>query len=141
MPEAHHRPKTGDVVGQGGVPFAILEAGGGIVMARFRTTLEPQGAGWDDDEETDWTFTLDGHEFEVIPGDGKTNSLPIDEQWNDPDSDCEPLRAHIVGEHHMVKYHYYRANTYGSVSGDVTLAFDLDAMTVAVSADLAYDFD
>jgi hypothetical protein len=128
---------VGVVVREGSVPFAILD-GDGVVMARFRVTLDSQ-PGWDDDESTDWTLTLDGHSFEVITrGEGEA-WLPLSDKWAQHRK--RPLRARRSGLRHVVSYRYYWAHHYGSMSGDVRLTFDLHDMTVEVTKNLEIDLD
>ncbi|MBC6457081.1 hypothetical protein [Actinomadura sp. HBU206391] len=128
--------RVGAVVAQGEVPFAVLHDQR-TIMARFRTTLESQGSGWVDAEVTRWTLTCDGRPFKVVAEDDR--EPPIDERW--AGGDQTPLATVPDGERHLVRYHYYYAHHFGSVSGDVTLAFDLHAMTVTVDTDLEVDLD
>lgn len=128
---------TRAVVREGSVPFAILE-GDGIIMARFRVTLDSR-PGRIDKESTDWTLTLDGHSFEVIAQGEEKAWLPISDQW--AENRKRPLRARPSGLRHVVSYRYYWANHYGSMSGDVRLTFDLHDMTVEVTRNLEIDLD
>jgi hypothetical protein len=125
------------VVREGEVPFAILQ-GDGVVMARYRVTIDSQ-PGWDDKESTNWTLTLDGRPFEVISRDEGEAWLPITDQWAQRRK--KPLRARPSGLRHVVSYRYYWAHHYGSMSGDVLLTFDLLGMTVEVTQDLEIDLD
>ncbi|MFG2004759.1 hypothetical protein ACGFNU_36965 [Spirillospora sp. NPDC048911] len=129
---------SGREVRRGDVPFAVL-TDKSVIMAEFRTTLESQGPGWDDAEVTWWTLTYNGRPFQVVAENEKDAWLPIGEQW--ADGGRRPLKARPYGAWEAVSYHHYYAHHFGSVSGDVTLAFDICAMTVGVMANLKVDLD
>jgi hypothetical protein len=129
---------TGTVIAHGEVPFAILDDQR-VIMARFRTTFKPQPAhSLSDPESTHWTLALDGHEFTVIGSDDDQPSwLPIKDSRARGGEDPLPASAH--GQRHVVSYHYFYGHHLGSLSGPVTLSFDVHAMTVTVSKDLTFD--
>ncbi|MCP9949207.1 hypothetical protein [Actinomadura madurae] len=126
---------TGREVRRGRFPFAVL-TDKSVVMAEFSTTLKSQGPGWGYAEVTDWTLTHHGHPFRVTAEDEKDAYLPISDH-----SSRKPLKARPSGPCEVVTYYFYKANHYGSISGDVTLSFDPVNMTVDVRADFDIDLD
>ncbi|SPT49773.1 hypothetical protein [Actinomadura madurae] len=130
--------RSGREVRQGQFPFAVL-TDKSVVMAEFRTSLESQGPGWGYAEVTEWTLTHHGHPFRVTAEAEKAAYLPISERRTH--GSRKPLKARPSGPCEVVTYYYYKAHHYGSISGDVTLAFDPVNMTVDVRADFDIDLD
>ncbi|HEX6684257.1 MAG TPA: hypothetical protein VF062_15745 [Candidatus Limnocylindrales bacterium] len=129
-----------NVVAQGEVPFVILRDGR-TVMAHFRTTYKPQPShSLSDEKSTRWRLTLDGRDLRVIRHkEGNENWLPMCNSW--ARGDKAPIRAVSKDGVDAASYDYYYLHHYGSLSGEVTLLIDPDAMTVTVDDRLEFDGD
>lgn len=121
----------------GEVPFAVL-GDGSVVIGRFHTrTVRDNTFG--DTEVTDWTLLRDGREFTVVDNDGKPSHTYINDLWTRGGE--TPLTATVDGDRHIVRFFHYYGHHLGSVSGYVTMAFDITAMTATVNADLKFESD
>jgi hypothetical protein len=133
-------PAAGTVVAHGEVPFVLLPDGR-TIMAKFRVIHRPQPR-WSlsDPESTHWALALDGREFAVTgPVDGRPGWLPISNSWargGNPPHPALPEDDRLVARYDYVYLHHL-----GSVSGEVTLVFDVPAMTVTVTDVSTFDAD